>query len=322
MDLRRIRYFTVLAETLHFGRAALRLNIAQPPLSHQIRVLEEELGAKLFERSNRKVELTPAGQALLPEARALLAQADRAGAIAARVQQGELGELRIGLVNSAALTQVIPRLIHAYRQRWPGVHLRIEELTTQEQLTAMLDRRLDLALVRGATAPDLPPALRSLRLLEDALVVALPPRHPLAGDPGPLATRALAGEGFVMYPRESGTGVYDQIVALCRRAGFAPRVTQEAQAVSTIVGLVAAGLGVALVPEALRNIKVNGVVYRSLRDKGAKSAIWLVFKAGEASVPERGFRELAEQAVSPRDRSQAPMPDPAIPARRTRSTAP
>ncbi|HEX7747813.1 MAG TPA: LysR family transcriptional regulator [Bordetella sp.] len=322
MDLRRIRYFTVLAETLHFGRAALRLNMAQPPLSHQIRVLEEELGARLFERNNRRVELTPAGQALLPEARALLAQAERVGAIAARVQRGELGELRIGLVNSAALTPLITRLIHTYRQRWPGVHLRIEELTTHDQLAAMLDRRLDLALVRGATAPDLPPTLRTLRLLEDALIVALPPQHRLAGGTGPLSARDLADDGFVMYPQESGTGVYDQIMSLCRRAGFVPRVTQEARAVSTIVGLVAAGLGVALVPQALRSIDVNGVAYRPLREKEAKSAMWLVFRAGETSAQERGFRELVETAVSPQDRAQAPAPDPATPARRKRSTGP
>lgn len=120
MDLRRLRYFVVLAETLHFGRAALRLSIAQPPLSHQIRVLEEELGARLFDRNNRRVELTAAGMALLPEARALLAQAEKASTIAARVERGELGELRIGFTSAAALTQVIPRLILAYRRDWPA----------------------------------------------------------------------------------------------------------------------------------------------------------------------------------------------------------
>jgi len=295
MDLRRIRYFVVLAETLHFGRAAMRLNIAQPPLSHQIRVLEEELGARLFERSNRRVELTPAGQALLPEARILLAQAERAGDIAARVQRGELGELRLGFTSSSALTQVVPRLIHAYRQRWPGVHLRIEELTTQEQLTAMLEHRLDIAFVRGFESPDLPGSLQAVRLFEDALVVALPPQHRLAKDTGPLAAGALADEAFVMYPREIGTGVYDQIISLCRRAGFAPRVAQEARAVATIVGLVAAGLGVALVPEALRSIGIKGVAYRPLREQEARSAMWMVFKAGQLSAQENGFRELARE---------------------------
>ena len=294
MDLRRIRYFVVLAETLHFGRAALRLNMAQPPLSHQIRVLEEELGARLFERNNRRVELTPAGQALLPEARALLAQADRAEAIAARAQRGELGELRVGFTSASALTQAIPPLILAYRRRWPGVYLRIEELTSQEQLTAMLEHRLDVAFVRGTQAPDLPPRLRAIRLFEDALVVALPPQHPLGEDDSPLRVGALADENFVMYPEDSGTGIYDQIMALCRRAGFAPRLVQEARSLTTIIGLVAAGLGVALVPASTRSISANGVMYRPLREKAARSAMWVVLREGDISAQERGFRELVE----------------------------
>ncbi|MEX3958290.1 LysR substrate-binding domain-containing protein [Trinickia sp. EG282A] len=294
MDLRRIRYFVVLAETLHFGRAALRLNIAQPPLSQQIRVLEEELGAQLFDRGNRRVDLTPAGKALLPEARALLAQAERVSTVAARAQRGEIGELRVGLTGSAAFTALIPRLILKYRQRFPGVHLRIEELTTQEQLAALLEQRLDVAIVRGISAPDLPPTLRATRLFEDSLIVALPPHHRLTAAAKPLTIGALADETFVMYPRESGTGVYDQIIALCRQAGFAPRIGQEARAAPTIVGLVAAGLGVALVPESLRSMNANGVVYRPLKEKGARSAMWLVLRAQQPSSQEAAFAAMAK----------------------------
>ncbi|WP_342049745.1 MULTISPECIES: LysR family transcriptional regulator [unclassified Cupriavidus] len=293
MDLRRLRYFVVLAETLHFSRAAARLNIAQPPLSHQIKVLEEELDAKLFERSNRRVELTPAGKALLPEALALLAQADRASGIAASVQRGELGELRVGFTSGAALTDVIPRLILAFRQRRPGVRVRIEEMTTQAQLVAMLERRIDIAFIRSAQAPDLPPTLGAMRLFEDALVVALPPKHPLAAGSGPLSVSALANEEFVIFPPESGTGVFEQIVWLCRLSGFAPRVVQEALTAVTIVGLVAAGLGIALVPASFRRVAVTGVSYRRLRNKEAKSAMWMVFRTGTVSEQERAFQELA-----------------------------
>ncbi|QET01788.1 LysR family transcriptional regulator [Cupriavidus pauculus] len=293
MDLRRLRYFVVLAETLHFSRAAARLNIAQPPLSHQIKVLEEELDAKLFERSNRRVELTPAGKALLPEALALLAQADRASGIAASVQRGELGELRVGFTSGAALTDVIPRLILAFRQRRPGVRVRIEEMTTQAQLVAMLERRIDIAFIRSAQAPDLPPTLGAMRLFEDALVVALPPKHPLSAGSGPLSVSALANEEFVIFPPESGTGVFEQIVWLCRLSGFAPRVVQEALTAVTIVGLVAAGLGIALVPASFRRVAVTGVSYRRLRNKEAKSAMWMVFRTGTVSEQERAFRELA-----------------------------
>jgi DNA-binding transcriptional LysR family regulator len=294
MDLRRIRYFVVLAETLHFGRAASSLNITQPPLSQQIQVLEEELGARLFERSNRRVELTPAGKALLPEARALLAQAERTSTVAARAQRGEIGELRIGFLGSAAFTVVIPRLILTYRQRFPGVRLRIEELTTQEQLAALLEQRLDVAIVRSVQAPDLPPILRATRLLQDSLVVALPAWHRLAEVAKPLSIGALANEPFVMYPRESGTGVYDQIIALCRQAGFAPTVAQEAHAMATIVGLVGAGLGVAVVPESLRGIGANGVVYRPLKEKAARSAMWLVLRSHEPSAQAAAFASVAK----------------------------
>jgi DNA-binding transcriptional LysR family regulator len=293
MDLRRLRYFVVLAETLHFGRAALRLNIAQPPLSHQIRVLEEELGARLFDRSNRHVELTAAGTALLPEARALLAQAEKASAIAARVERGELGELRIGFTSAAALTHVIPRLILAYRRGWPGVRLSIHELTTQGQLTAMLERRLDFAFIRGTVAPDLPLAFGAVRLFEDAFVAVLPPQHPCADTSGPLSVKALINEPFVMYPADSGTGAYEHVMSLCRHAGFAPQVVQEALSAVTMVGLVAAGLGVALVPESFQRIEASGVAFRPLRESQAKSAMWLVFRADEVTVREAAFLELA-----------------------------
>jgi DNA-binding transcriptional LysR family regulator len=296
MDLRRLRYFVVLAETLHFGRAASSLNIAQPPLSQQIRVLEQELGARLFERSNRRVELTPAGKALLPEARALLAQAERTSTVAVRAQRGEIGELRVGLTGSAIFTVVIPRLILTYRQRFPGVRLRIDELTTQEQLDALLEQRLDVAIVRSVSAPDLPPALRATRLLEDSLVVALPAQHRLAGAAKPLPIGALADEAFVMYPRDSGTGVYDQIIMLCRQAGFAPTIAQEAHAMATIVGLVAAGLGVAVVPDSLRSIGANGVVYRPLKEKGARSAMWLVLQTRQPSPQAAAFAAVSKTA--------------------------
>jgi DNA-binding transcriptional LysR family regulator len=299
MDLRRIRYFIVLSEELHFGRAAQRLNMAQPPLSQQIRTLEEELGARLFDRSNRRVELTAAGKALLPEARALLAQAERTGIVARRAQRGELGELRIGFTGSAAFSTLIPQLIFAYRRRLPQVHLRLEELTTQQQLTAMLERRLEVAFVRGTTRPELPPRLQATRLFEDSLIAVLPPQHPLAAREEPLSVSQLESEGFVMYPRESGTGVYDQIIALCRQAGFAPRIAQEARELATIVGLVAAGLGVAVVPASLRSINVNGVAYRPLREKGARSAMWLVLRADGRSPQEDLFARLAEEIVPP-----------------------
>ena len=295
MDLRRIRYFVVLSEELHFGRAAARLGISQPPLSQQIRVLEAELGARLFARSNRRVELTQAGQVVLPEARALLAQAERTSAVALRAQRGEVGELRVGFTGSAAFSGAIPALILAYRRRTPGVYLRLRELTSQQQLAAMVEQQLDVAFVRSPERPQVPPALEATRLFEDTLLVALPPQHVLAARDGALPVSALADEEFVMYPRESGTGVYDQIVTLCRQAGFMPRVAQEAREAPTIVGLVAAGVGLALVPASLSSINIRGVVYRPLAERGARSAMWLVLRARGLSAQEALFATLARE---------------------------
>jgi DNA-binding transcriptional LysR family regulator len=298
IDLRRIRYFVAVAETLHFGRAAERLGMAQPPLSQQIRVLESELGATLFTRTNRRVDLTAAGKVLLPEARALLIQADRTTAAVVRAQRGEVGELRIGFTGSAAFGNAIPQLIHAYRQRAPEVHLQLQELTTQQQLAAMLEQRLDVAFVRGPAAPALPRTLRATHLFDDPLVAALPAQHRLASRHGELAVGALAvgalaNEGFVMYPRESGTGIYDQIIGLCQTAGFTPRVVQEAREAPTIVGLVAAGLGVALVPSMLRSIAIGNVAYRPLRAKAAGSAMWMILRTHGLSAQEQLFDALA-----------------------------
>jgi DNA-binding transcriptional LysR family regulator len=295
MDLRRIRYFVAVAETLHFGRAAERLRMAQPPLSQQIRVLERDLGVMLFLRTNRRVELTPTGVALLPEARALLAQAERTRQTAVRAQRGELGELRVGFTGSAAFGNAIPRLIHAYRQQAPGVHLQLQELTTQHQLTAMQEQRLDVAFVRGPVTPALPRSLRATHLFDDPLVAALPAQHRLAAPSGALSVARLANEGFVMYPRESGTGIYDQIMGLCNAAGFTPRIVQEAREAPTIVGLVAAGLGVALVPSMLRSIAIGNVAYRSLAAKSARSAMWMILRSHGLSAQEALFATLAAE---------------------------
>ncbi len=158
----------------------------------------------------------------------------------------------------------------------------------------MIERRLEVAFVRSARRPDLPPTLRATSLFEDSLVVALPPQHRLSARADALPVSALADEVFVMYQRESGTGVYEQIVALCRQAGFSPRIAQEAREVPTIIGLVAAGLGIAFVPASLSSINVNGVTYRPLREKAARSAMWLVLRAAELSPQEAAFAELTK----------------------------
>lgn len=296
MELRHLRYAVALAEELHFGRAAARLGISQPPLSQQIQALEEELGARLFERSNRRVALTEVGRLFLVQARTVLAAADRAAEVARRAQRGEIGEIRIAFTASAPFTTLIPQTIFAFRRSHPDVHLELQEMPTRQQIEALAERRLQIGFLRNPTFPPVPDAIEVRELFRDPLVAALRTDHPLAaGAPAPLALAELADESFVCYPRDAGTSLYDQMIGLCQDAGFSPRLGQEAREVSTIVGLVAAGLGVSLLPASLQRIQVEGVVFRRLSDPGAVTTMWLTWRRDETSPAARAFIDLATQ---------------------------
>jgi DNA-binding transcriptional LysR family regulator len=283
VELRHLRYFIAVADELHFGRAAERLGISQPPLSQQIRQLERVLGVQLLRRSNRRVELTEAGRAFLAEARAILAHTTQAIELAQRVARGQTGELRIGFTASTPLSSRIPRTISAFRQARPDVHLQLEELPTLQQIDALMDRRLHLGIIRPAP---MPPALEARALFSDPLVAVMPRDHPLLETLPPgarLPLRALAEEPFVVFNRAAGTGIYDQIVALCMAADFSPRISQEAAEPSTIIGLVSAGMGVSLLPASYEHINVDGVAYVPLLDAGADSGIHMVQRRDERS---------------------------------------
>ena len=239
IDLRRLRSFVVVAEELHFGRAAQRLHIAQPPLSQQIRLLERDLGAQLFNRNRRQVELTAAGRLLLAHARPLLEQAERVESLVALAGAGKAGFLAIGFVASAAY-EAMPATVRAFRERQPEVELRLEEGHSAELEADLNAGRIDVAFVRR------PVADRRFvvdALADERLVAALPADHPAAGASA-LRVGALAGEGFVMVSRLIGAGYRDDVEGVCREAGFVPRVVQEATDMHTIVALVGAGIGV------------------------------------------------------------------------------
>jgi DNA-binding transcriptional LysR family regulator len=295
MELRHLRYFVALAEELHFGRAARRIGISQPPLSQQIRLLEADLGVRLLERTNRRVELTAAGGVFLVEARATLAQAERAAAMAGRAERGEVGELRIGFASSGALNAPFTRTIRAFRKALPGVHLVLEEQVTADQIEALIERRLQIGFIRSPVAPDLPEGLVAIELCREPLLVFLRADHPLAvarrGRAVPLA--ALADEPFVFFPSGAGTSLYDQVMALCRKAGFRPRVEQEARANATILGLVAAGLGVSILPASLAGFAVAAVVGLRLSPAGPPTALWLVHRRDDPSPAAAAFVALA-----------------------------
>ena len=295
MELRHLRAFVAVAEELHFGRAAERLGIQQPPLSLQIQALERELKARLFERAARKVNLTPVGALFLVEARATLAQAERAVAVVRRANEGEIGEIRLGFTASAPFTAVLPQVIYAFRQRFPEVHLKLVGMPTREQLEALTARRIDLAFVRSPFAP-IPPEVEALNIMTDRLMLVLRTDHPLAALPVvPIA--ALEREPFVMFERDAGTGIWDQIVAICADRGFSPTVAQEAREAPTLIGLVAAGLGVTILPDSLRRIQVEGVVYRPLDTPQAASTVLLAHRRDERGGAVLAFVRLVEETL-------------------------
>ncbi|MBG5221118.1 LysR family transcriptional regulator [Pseudomonas aeruginosa] len=296
MELRHLRYFIAVAEELHFGRAAERLGISQPPLSQQIQALEEEIGARLFERTNRRVELTDAGRLFLDESRQVLAQVDKAVLLARRAHLGELGELKIGFTSSAPFTSTIPSSIHAFRKAYPDVHLDLQEMSSRQVLKALLEESLQVGVIRPLALPD---AVHWVELFREPLVAVLRADHPLAaGSEDGLAIAALAEEPFVFFPRSYGTGLYDQVIALTRQAGFSPRIAQEASEAMTIIGLVSAGLGVSILPASFRRTRVDGVVYRTLSDPEATSAVWLVRRQNEGSPLALSFIDLVTREAA------------------------
>lgn len=292
IELRHLRYLIAVADELHFGRAAERLGISQPPLSQQIRQLEEQIGVRLFDRTNRRVALTEAGRLFVEQSREILAQVDRAAELARRAQRGEIGELRIGFTRSTPLSEHIPRTIFSFRQQHPLVQLQLEEMNSLQQIDALLERRLHLGIVRGGI---LPAALESKRLFRDPLVAVLRSDHPLMATHRArrrLKTELLAHEPFVLFARSAGAGIHDHVLTLCRNGGFTPRVAQEAREASTIVGLVAAGLGVSILPASCDHIQVDNVSYVQLSDPAAMSEIHVVRRRDDRSPLVARFVKL------------------------------
>ncbi|MDE2428085.1 MAG: LysR family transcriptional regulator [Burkholderiales bacterium] len=298
MELRHLRYFIAVAEELHFTRAATRLHIGQPPLSHAIQMLEADIGASLFERSKRWVRLTEAGKLFLQDARRILALSEQAAETARRAQRGEAGELRIGFTFSTPFTPLFAAVVNRYRQQFPHVTLTLHEMASSRQLDAITQRDLDLGFIRPpdglpgeTTAPE---PLTYIHLRTDPLLLVLPVAHPLAAQKK-VAMKELLNVPFVMYPQHAGTGIYPQIFRLCRDAGFVPHVAQEAGEASTIIGLVAAGCGVSVLPGSFDRIQMEGVCYRPIADTDATTSLLLAQRKNEQAPLIDAFVMLAAQ---------------------------
>jgi DNA-binding transcriptional LysR family regulator len=294
MELRHLRYFVAVAEHLSFAGAARALHLSQPPLSRQIRALEEELGTPLFARTKRTVALTDAGAALLPEARRLLREADALKAGARAHAAGEIGTLALGFIGMAAYN-VLPGVLSAFHRAHPGVRLALREATSDVLLAALRQGELDVALV---LPPADDPATEYATLYRDTLVAALPAARREFRGPGSLRLGSLAAEPFILFPRAVGTSLHDQILGLCRRAGFSPRIEQEAIQMQTIVSLVAAGMGVALVPASLMNMRRTGVRYRPLAERSPIVEVGMVWRRSDTSPAVRAFVALARATTA------------------------
>ena len=278
MELRQLRYFIAVAEELHFRRAAARLHMSQPPLSQQIARLEEELGVRLLTRTRRRVELTAAGAAFLRDARAMVGELDAAIATARRVDAGQAGLLRVNFVGSALLS-IVPGIVQRFRGRRPEVEIELHERSTLEQLRAVGAGVVDVGLVRPPIDAD--DGLLTELVMRERTVAAIPVGHPLAGLTR-VPLKRLAAEPLVLFPREQAPGFHDLITGRLAATGTSPRVVQYAPEMVTIIGLVAAGIGLSPVPASVARLALDGVTYRPL--VGAPDAeLMAVTRAGDDS---------------------------------------
>jgi DNA-binding transcriptional LysR family regulator len=293
MELRRIQYFVAVAEEAHFGRAAERLRMAQPPLSQQIKALEAEMGVVLFHRTTRKVELTVAGERFLQRARAILADVDDAVTEAGQVAAGMVGRIAIGFTGSATY-DLLPSLVRVLRADLPGIELDIHgEMLTPDQVTALTDGTLDLGLLRP---PVRNTALEVQVLRREPLIAVLPEHHPLAvHDRVRLAD--LRDDPFITYPSHNRSVVYEAVIDACQRAGFVPASVNEVSETSTMVSFVAAGLGVALVPASVQHLRITGATYLPLAGTTQEVELALATRAGETSPHVARVRARAEALI-------------------------
>ncbi|HEU4851621.1 MAG TPA: LysR family transcriptional regulator [Telluria sp.] len=288
-DLRQLRYFVAVAEELHFGRAAERLHMSQPPLSQAIAAFEEQLGVELFVRNRRGATLTAPGSALLPEARRLLADAAGLPDLVRRAAQGESGSLRLSFVSSADYS-MLPPFLRKYRTRYPQVQLTLREATSDVQVEDLLHGRIDCGLL----IPPLPDHAREvldyMPVLSEPLILATPAGTP--GDTRPVWLKNAPRLPLIIFPREASPALHDAILSCFTAAGITPTIGQEALQMQTIVSLVSSGMGLALVPQSVSNLMRRGVEYRPLRDAVPHVETGISWRRDNDSPVLKGFLDL------------------------------
>lgn len=294
MEFRHLRYFLVLAEELHFGRAAQRLAISQPPLSLNIQQLEASIGARLFTRNSKQVQLTDAGRAFVPQARALLEQARQAARHARDVAEGLAGSLQVGFVGTM-LYRGLPQMLQRFQAEHPRLRLTLKELSSSEQLIELAHERLDLGFVHTTRVP---PGLSQLLVARQPFVACLPAGHALAGLPS-LSLQRLQGEPFAMVSRAVSADYHERILAICTEAGFTPEIRYELRHWLSVVSLVSQGLGVALVPQAMQQSALPGTAFVPLDSATSPYDTYCLWKSARDHVAVQAFVAAVQEAAEP-----------------------
>lgn len=295
MKLRHLRYFVAAAEELHFKRAAERLGIAQPALSQQIQQLEQEIEALLFHRLTCGVELTDAGGAFLDDARAILEHVEQAKAKTQRVARGDQGMIRIGFTGSASFNPIVPGVIRDYRARFPEIAVSLVETCTSQLVDGLRAGRVDAAFIRSPCREV--DGLFVVSILDEAMLIAVPSRHPLAASAS-LPLEALTEEPFILFPRANSPELYDDIILACRRAGFGPKIVQQAPEIASALNLIAAGEGVSIVPASMQHRQPQGVAYRAILGDAPRAPLSLAHRSNEQSAAVRNLASLARRAAA------------------------
>jgi DNA-binding transcriptional LysR family regulator len=280
MELRHLRYFRVAAEQLHFNRAAEMLRIAQPALTIQIKALEFELGVQLFDRVGRGVVLTEPGKRFLEEATSILQRVDSATEEVRAIASGLEGRIRVGFTESSSFSPLVTKVLADFRQAWPRVKLILEQAHTEGLLKSMSDDLLDVAFVRPPVRVDFKHEYR--QLADEKMVVALPVGHRLAGGET-VELQELRKEKFIVYPRRNGPGLSDSVLAECRKAGFVPDVIQQTPQLSAAINLVASGIGIAIVPECMNQMRNREVCFLKLKNLQMAAELAMLWRLGRGN---------------------------------------
>ncbi|MFN8650436.1 MAG: LysR family transcriptional regulator [Gemmatimonadales bacterium] len=293
IELRHLRYFSILAEELHFGRAAARLGIAQPPLSQQIRRLETVLGTRLLDRTSRRVQLTEAGEVFLQGVQRILTGVAVTAEATRRTGRGEAGELRVAFA-ATVMFLALPQIIREFRARFPRVHLDLREMPTGPQLEGLRQGTIEIGFVREPR-PD--PALEMVTVMREPLRIAVNRSHPLAARPT-LAVKDLSDEPFVLFPAELAPGLHAQVLSLCKSAGFVPRIVEESRELYTSVSLVEAGVGVSILPASVEKLGWRGVRYRPIPSAGAETRIAAAWRKDRPKPVIEAFMGVVKEVVA------------------------